>query len=152
MRTRNHIIVSAGVSAGLQTTIHSWPATAACFFSGFLIDVDHYLDYFIIRKKFPYRYNDLYDFCMYSKQSKVYLFLHAYEFLLALWLSICFFHLGKVWLGVAIGVTIHLVFDQFINPIKPLFYFLTYRIMNKFDTKRTLSEAYFQRKSKDSAL
>ena len=146
MRARNHVIVSAGVSLGLQMTLHSWPATLGCFFSGFLIDIDHYLEYYLLRKKFPYRYKDLVDFCCYNNEGKVYLIFHAYEYLFILWFSIYFFHLGLLWLGFAIGLTTHLIFDQFTNPIKPLFYFLTFRIKNQFEKTKTLSEAYFQRK------
>ena len=116
MRTRNHIAVSAGVSLGFQAAMHSWPATLGCFLSGILIDVDHYLDFYLLRGKFPFRYKDLVDFCAFDKGKKLYLFLHAYEFLLILWFSILYFHLGKIWLGVALGLTVHLGIDQFTNP------------------------------------
>jgi hypothetical protein len=144
MRARNHVIVSAGVSLGFQALMHSWPATLGCFFSGVLIDIDHYLEYCILRKKFPFRYRDLVDFCHRDKSDKVYLYFHAYEYLFVLWFSIFFFHLGKIWLGVTIGLTVHLIFDQFTNPIKPLFYFLIFRIQNQFEKTKILSKRYFQ--------
>lgn len=145
MRTAGHIIVSAGVSLGCQVTMHSWPATIGCFFSGILLDVDHYLEYYIFRKKFPYKYKDLVDFCWYNQESDLYLFFHAYEYLFVLWFSIYFFCLGKVWVGIAVGLTTHLLLDQWFNPIKPLFYFLTFRIKNQFKKAKTVSEMYFRR-------
>jgi hypothetical protein len=146
MRAAYHVAASAGVSLGLQAAVHSWPATLGCFLSGVLIDIDHYLEYYLIRKKFPYRYKDLVDFCNYDRGDKVYLYFHAYEYLIVLWLSIYFFHLGLIWTGMTLGLTVHLMLDQFTNPIKPLFYFLTFRIINQFERTKTLSEAYFQRK------
>jgi hypothetical protein len=145
MRTTGHIIVSAGVSLGCQVTMHSWPATIGCFFSGILLDVDHYLEYYLLRKKFPYKYKDLVDFCWYNQESNLYLFFHAYEYLFVLWFSIYFFCLGKIWVAVAVGLTTHLVLDQWVNPIKPLFYFLTFRIKNQFKKTKILSEIYFRR-------
>ena len=144
MRARYHVVASAGISLGFQAAMHSWPATLGCFLSGILIDIDHYLEYCISKKKFPYRYKELLDFCLYHKESKLYLFFHAYEYLIILWLSIYFFDLGKIWIGIAIGLTAHLIFDQFTNPIKPLFYFLTFRIKNKFETSKIVSKDYFK--------
>lgn len=128
--------------------MHSWPATLGCFFSGVLIDLDHYLEYYLLRKEFPYRYKDLVDFCWYNDEKKLYLLFHAYEYVFVLWFLIYFFGLSPVWSGLAIGLTIHLLLDQWTNPIKPLFYFLTFRIKNKFEKIEIISEAYYQRKSK----
>lgn len=69
--------------------MHSWPATLGCFLSGVLIDTDHYLDYYLLHKKFPYRYKDLVNFCFDKRVKKNYLFFHAYEYLFVL----CFFKL-----------------------------------------------------------
>lgn len=146
MRASYHVAASAGISLGLQAAMHSWPATLACFFSGILIDLDHYLDYCLIRKSFPFRYKDLVDFCWEQNDGKSYLFLHTYEYIFVLWFLVYFFHLGTVWLGVTVGLTAHLVLDQWTNPIKPFFYFLTFRINKQFVKTKILSELYFQRK------
>lgn len=145
MKTRYHITASAGISLGFQAVGHSWPATLGCFLSGILIDTDHYLEYYIIRKKFPFRYQDLVDFCFDISVKKSFLIFHAYEYLFLLWFSIYFFNLGIFWTGIAVGLTTHIFFDQWANPIKPLFYFLTFRINNQFEKSKTMSEKYFQR-------
>ena len=149
MKASYHVMASAAVSLSFEAFVHSWPATAICFLSGVLIDVDHYLEYFIIKKKFPYRYQDLVNFCHYSKTDKVYLIFHAYELLLLLWLAIYFFHLNVFVLGLAVGVTTHIIFDQFTNPIKPLFYFLSYRFANYFVKSKMLSKSYFEKNNTD---
>lgn len=140
MRVRYHIIASAGISLGFQAAQHSWPATIGCFLSGILIDVDHCLDYCIFKKEFPFHYKDLVKFCVDHKEKKIYLLFHAYEYIFVLWYAIFLFSLGKVWIGIAVGLTTHMIFDQFTNPIKPLFYFLTFRIKNQFETSKTLSK------------
>ena len=145
MRASYHIAISAGISLGLQATWHSGAATLGCFLSGIFIDIDHYLEYYIFRKQFPFRYKDLVKYCDYNQERKLYLFFHAYEYLFVLGLLICFFHFSKAWLGVTIGLTTHLVLDQWANPIKPLFYFLTFRAKNRFEKTKILSEKYFQR-------
>lgn len=144
MKPSYHIVASAGISLGFQVQMHSWPATISCFLSGVLIDTDHYLEYYIFRKKFPFRYKDLVEFCWDSKVDKQYLFFHAYEYLFILWFLISFFYLGKIWIGIAIGLTTHILFDQFTNPIKPFFYFLTYRIKYGFEKTKILPKEYFQ--------
>jgi hypothetical protein len=144
MRPTYHIVASGIISIGLQASMHSWPITLGCFFSGVLIDLDHYLEYCLIRGKFPFRYKDLVDFCYDQRVTKLYLILHSYEFILCLWLLISLFHLGSIWIGVAIGLTTHLFFDQFTNPIKPFFYFMSFRLMHRFEKSKTLSVKYFQ--------
>ena len=147
MKTSHHIIASTGISLGFQAAAHSWPATLGCFLSGILIDTDHYLEYYLIRKRFPFRFKDLVDFCFDASVPKLYLIFHAYEWLFILWFSIYFFDLGIIWTGIAIGLTTHLLLDQCFNPIKPPCYFLTFRIKNDFEKTKILSESYFQHRS-----
>ena len=73
------------------------------FLSGVLIDTDHHLDYVLIRKKIPFKYEDLIDFCLDEKTTKTYLLFHAYEFMVIFWLLISFLYLGKFWVGIALG-------------------------------------------------
>ncbi len=144
MKPTYHIIASAGISLGIQATTHSWPATLGCFFSGVLIDVDHYVEYCLFRKTFPFRYQDLLDFLWDTRETKQYLIFHAYEYLFLFWSLIYLLHLGLVWIGIAIGLTTHLLFDQWTNPIKPLYYFLIFRMNNQFQKERILTEQYFK--------
>lgn len=145
MKASYHVIVSAGVAVGFQAITHSWVGATCCFLSGVLIDLDHYLEYYIVKKKFPFRYKDLLDFCDHNNAQKVYLYFHAYEYLIVLWLAIYFFQMGLIPLGFAIGLTVHLLCDQFTNPIKPLFYFLIFRIQHAFMKSKILSASYYHK-------
>jgi hypothetical protein len=142
MKPSYHIMASAGVSLGYQVAMHSWPATLGCFLSGVLIDVDHYAEYWILKKEFPFKYKDLVHFCHKDNGDKVYLLFHAYEYLFILWFAIYLFSLGKMWIGITVGLTTHIMCDQFTNPIKPLFYFLTYRYKNHFKKSELMTGRY----------
>jgi hypothetical protein len=135
MRPSHHAIISAGLSAGLWLWLQSLPAAVACFLSGIFIDVDHYLDYWLVKKEFPWEYRKLSEYCRLRLFDKVYLVFHAHEWLVILWICIYVFDLNAVWLGLALGLTVHLIADVLCNPISPIGYSITYRIMNKFDWK-----------------
>ena len=85
------------------------------------------------------------DFFEYDKTPKMYLWFHAWEYLWVLWLLIYFFQLGIFWIGFAIGLTVHLVCDNFANPIRPLGYFLIYRLRHGFDKKVILNEEAYKK-------
>ena len=135
MRPTYHVILSGGVTAVFSIWVRSWDALAACFLSGIFIDLDHHLDYFIATKKIPFSYSKLLNFFQSDKWSKVYFFLHSYEVISLIWVSIFVFDLNAVWLGVAVGFTGHLFCDEIANPLSPLSYFLIYRAKNRFDRK-----------------
>ena len=145
MKPLYHTFVSVGLASAMYYSTHSWPSAVSCLLSGVLIDIDHHLDYLIIRKEIPWRYKDLHDFCDKPSLGKVYLFFHTYELLALFWFIIFYAHLDFVWVGLALGLTAHMICDQFTNPIKPLFYFISYRMIHAFEKEKLLTEKYFQR-------
>jgi len=143
LRPTNHILISGGVTLVFSLWVKSTWALGACFLSGIFIDLDHHFDYLLEKKEIPLSYKKLVDFCKYDHQSKLYLFLHSYELLLLLWLSITYFSLGAVWLGIAIGFTTHIICDEIVNPGRPLSYFLIYRIKHNFNRKMFFKKGYY---------
>jgi hypothetical protein len=143
MKPAHHVIISGGVSAILAIWVKSPPAILACFLSGIFIDLDHYLDYYLERKELPLSYRKLVDFCNNDHKSKLRLPLHSYELLLLLWISVFYFSLGVFWVGVAIGLTTHIICDEIFNPLRPLSYFLIYRIRHGFNRKMIFKKGYF---------
>lgn len=136
MRPISHVLISGGVTAIFSLWARSWTAALACFLSGILIDLDHHLDYFLARKKLPFNYKKVVHFLMNENYPKVKVFLHSYELIALWWVAIFVFGLNYVWKGVAIGFTTHILCDVFANPLKPSSYFLTYRILNRFERER----------------
>lgn len=142
MKPIHHVIVSTGVSAVFAYWAKSWGGVGACFLSGILIDLDHHLDYWIYKKELPVSYKKLKNFLKNDHGSKLYLVFHSYELLGLLWFSIYYFHLNMIWLGVGIGTTVHLICDEFVNPLRPFAYFLIYRIRTGFERKHFLKKGF----------
>jgi len=74
----------------------------------------------------------VYRACVDIHFNKLHIFLHSYELLAIFWAVIYLFSLSNVWKSIAIGVTQHIIIDQFTNPIYKRGYFLTYRAFKGF--------------------
>lgn len=99
---------------------------------GILIDLDHFIDYFLYRG-FHVNLQDMFHLSYNNLFPRFYLLLHSYELLALVWIAIILFTRNKLALGIALGLTIHLIQDEVGNCGNPLFYFLTFRAIKKFD-------------------
>lgn len=140
MKPVHHVLISTGVSALFWSAFKSVPATAVCFLSGIFIDIDHHLDYWFVRKKFPWNYGKMKDYFFSQKYrgGPLYLIFHAYEWLILLWGFIFIGQPGIFWQGLGVGLTTHMIADLIYNPIKPYGYFITYRFLRHFNSERIL--------------
>ena len=145
MLPTSHVIISAGLSYCFYKYSGSPSATTACFLSGIFIDLDHHLEYLIAKGKIPFSLKKLMHFFEYDPFPKVYLWFHAWEYLCVLWFLIYLLDLGIFWVGFALGLTVHLICDNFVNPIRPLGYFLIYRASHGFEKKAILNEEAFKK-------
>lgn len=133
MKPVSHLGVSiiTGVATFLATRdMHS---SISCFLAGWLVDIDHIWDFYKnVGKGFNIkRFVNAFDN---GEIKKAYLYLHSYELLFGL-IFLCFFtHFNYLLSFTTLGFAIHLVFDQVFNPVKPLTYFITYRILNSYNT------------------
>ncbi|MCF6150548.1 MAG: hypothetical protein E3K37_18115 [Candidatus Kuenenia sp.] len=132
MRPVSHLGISFVAGAATYYFTRSIPPSIACFLIGWLIDVDHIWDYYInvgwdfSIKKFGHAVDS-------GKMKKAFLYFHSYELLIIL-IILCFFTQFNYCLSfTTLGIVIHLVCDQIVNPVKPLTYFLIYRVLKKFD-------------------
>lgn len=110
------------------------------FIFGFLIDIDHWFDYFawFSSNGLKMNFKDFFDGATYFLASgKVYVPFHAWEWLIPL------FFIGKLlgrklkiksleWVIVS-AYTLHLIWDQISVSPHPLGYFFFYRLANNFD-------------------
>ncbi len=113
------------ITAGLL-----WPFMA--FLGGVLVDVDHFLDYFL---HFGASFVPVDFFTHRQKISgKCYIIFHSWEIIFVLWISSIF----VIWLTPLVtAMTVHLLIDHFTSHrSNPLFYSLTYRIKHKFSFER----------------
>ena len=144
MRPPFHIAASAAISFFVYLYFKSVSCAIISFLSGILIDLDHILDFCLsygIRQ-----YNSFFKKIYAVDLKKLILFFHSYEFPILLWLGIILFSLNKYWISLAVGLTQHLLFDQFTNPMTFRGYFLLYRIYHKFDTEKIIEKSLLEKR------
>ncbi len=111
------------------------PEAAFFFFiSGFALDADHLVDFWLYRKKITIDREIFQHF--HGRFGRIYLFLHSFE-LVALIITLSFLNLQNMILfaALALGLIFHLALDFVSYDLHPLSYFLTYRIFRRFDIK-----------------
>ena len=105
---------------------------------GWLLDIDHIIDYFIYlyrNKKIKISLIFFFSGKYFKENKKIFLFLHSYE--IPLFLFIIFFSTKNYeYIFIPISYFAHILQDQFTNNIRPYSYFLTYRLLINFDLKK----------------
>lgn len=140
MRTFGHIITSAGIGLASYARYKSPPAAIASFLAGWLIDLDHIVDYVRAHgwKLNWARFNE----AAHEKYSgKLYLPLHSFELLALFFVFFRGTRLQPYRVGITASILTHLLLDQKCNPSRgPLTYFLAHRIHKRFDANLILKE------------
>lgn len=144
MSPTSHVAASAVVSAVFALYSRSPEGTIACFLSGIFIDLDHFVDYWIAKRKLIFSYPELYAFCANEKTGRLHLFLHSYELHALMWAAVYFGKASFLWQGLAVGMTSHLFLDQIFNPLRPFVYFFIYRLKHGFHKKCIFTEEYYR--------
>ena len=132
MKPVGHLGVSiiTGVVAFLITKTIS--PSIACFLVGWLVDVDHIWDFYKNAGK-DFNVRRFVNAFENGEIKKAYLYFHSYELLFIL-ILLCFVTRFNHFLSfTTLGFAVHLFFDQIFNPVKPLTYFITYRILNSYN-------------------
>jgi len=103
--------------------------------TGFFIDADHLIDYFIYRG-WKFNLKEFLSGKCFDYSGKVYVFFHAFEYILVLVVA------GLIWpifnwifFTLALSLLFHLLFDTFSNKPKWPTYFLSFRIYHHFNHK-----------------
>lgn len=132
-----HLATSLALGGAAYASSGSLDAAVGCFAGGFLIDVDHYLDYLIFEKQWrrpsPIRFLSYY---FANSPKRLVLPLHSLE-LMSVLLAIILVHPIPWLIGYWFGALMHLIFDVMVNgdyalkrPV--LFYIFTYRARLRF--------------------
>lgn len=143
MKPAYHFIATLTVSSIIYSYYRSLSCGVISFISGFLIDIDHVIDYYLhqgINLKVR-RFLRFYHERQFTYLSVVF---HSFELLLLLWGVIAALKLGPFWISFAIGMSQHMLFDLVINA-KELkthyFYFFSIRALKGFRAKEFLTKA-----------
>ncbi len=136
MRPNKHITISVGSGVILGLLMRSWVGGLSCCVVGIFIDLDHFLDFWLNRG-FAVSPKKFLDFCFNGTSAKFYDALHGYEYIpLLVWIG-TFPGLRNLGWGATVGYVLHLICDQCFNThLNRWTYFLTYRILVRFDSSR----------------
>jgi hypothetical protein len=142
MSPGGHLITTTAACAVTQATLGSWPLTAAVGVGGFLIDIDHVVDYVLFergRRLTPAAFLRHY---VEGRTRRVVLALHSYELFLAL-LVAAWWTASIPFQGYLMGALMHLALDVIWNGrLTPrsitAFYSFAYRARHGFDSAALL--------------
>ena len=105
-----------------------------CLLFGWLIDLDHLIDFLIlVKKKDLFNLNLFLSGSYFQKFQKIYIFLHSYEITVLLFFSSILIEQNIFY--VALAHFFHLIQDQILNKVKYFSYFFMYRLLNNFSIK-----------------
>lgn len=133
MKVSTHVKISGVLSLGVYACTSELVPSLACFLSGWLLDIDHFLDWVM---NFGPTRNCARVVKNFEKQRlrRVYVILHGWEYVIGLFAIHILYGLPQWAAYATLGYTCHLTLDQIFNgPKRPLTYFLAYRISHKFN-------------------
>ena len=139
-----HFILAIGLGYGLGRYFKKpWLCLILALLAGWLIDLDHVLEYFLV---FGPHFNLIYflqgrEFLL---SDKIHILFHAWEWVLLLGSVACLIWKKKrtiaiVLITIAAGIFIHLWTDVFINQYAPQNYSIIYRATQGFSAPKLLS-------------
>jgi hypothetical protein len=131
-----HFFLSLLVGVIIGYLFANWWAIPLALASGFLIDADHFIDYFIHNRMEYFSLQEFKSGEYFDKFGKVYVFAHGFEFAIIL-IIFGVFYPQLDWFFYSLGISnlLHLLYDTIYNkPIWPT-YFISFRIAKKFDHK-----------------
>jgi hypothetical protein len=145
MMPGGHLATSLTLSATTYYATGSLEASAGAFAGGFLIDVDHYLDYLVFERQWrrPSPVSFLQYYFM-NRPRRLVLPLHSAE-LMTILFGFIFFHPLPILVGYWVGAAMHLAFDILVNGdyglTRPFaFYVFCYRASQHFNADNLLND------------
>jgi len=146
MSPGGHLVTTAATAAAVYAGTGSLELTAGLVAGGFLIDVDHVVDYVCFDRQRDLRPGTFLRYYNEAHFSRIVLLLHSYE--MALLLAVIAWLANPVWLwGYLLGMALHLPLDLIFNGrYEPngvvAFYSFIYRWRARFRGDRLLTGSY----------
>lgn len=148
MKPAIHLVTSAAGAMAVHSASGDAGAAAAFFAGGFLIDLDHLVDYCRalgpaegVRSLAQAALDDA--LAQRFRPARLYLPLHGWEWAALLLAS------GGLWgapwlLALGLGALMHLLLDQRGNGFRPMGYFFLHRALTSFSAARAMKPRYTQ--------
>jgi len=140
-----HLLSTAAACVASAALTGSLPLTAGIAIGGFLIDVDHALDYVLVERQRDLRPAAFLRYYMERRPRRAVLVLHSYELFAILTALAWWLQPLPLW-GYLLGGFMHLGLDIIFNGESvprsiSAFYSFTYRLAHRFDTRALLGDA-----------
>lgn len=124
------------------------------FLGGFLIDLDHFVDYY-----WAFGWNWQWQYFeggyQFLKSGKIFVLFHAWEYVIIL-ACVVFFLKNKygkiIFLSLALGIFFHLTTDVVIDDMPIKSYSISYRIKNNFEIAKIVKPVNYEKHLKKRAL
>lgn len=124
-----------------------WLGLFAGFLGGFLIDLDHVLEYFFVFG-LNFNFSRFFSGWQFLKSDTIYLIFHAWEWvflILVLALILRSLRNLKIFLLIlSLALAVHLISDSLINNYPLRFYTISYRASQNFSAERLLGAEQWQ--------
>jgi len=145
MSPGGHLVTTAVACAGAAALTGSWTATAAVAAGGFLMDLDHAVDYVLLERNRRLTPDAFLRHYIEGRTRWAVLVLHSYELVALLGVIAWWTGSLSVW-AYLWGATLHLALDlRFNGEVTPrsivAFYSFTYRLAHGFDARVLLGRA-----------
>jgi len=152
MKPVSHIIISFSLGAAVWFFAKSLYAAMVCFLSGFLLDIDHIIEYIVHYGWKDFTFKKCYQACeqVFKKEGeyqfkKLHLIFHSAEIALLFWLITSYTKNIYLFAGV-LGYSVHLILDSIGNQLYPYSYFIVWRAINRFSPDRLFRKRITQKK------
>jgi membrane-bound metal-dependent hydrolase YbcI (DUF457 family) len=132
VRPQGHVIVSAGLGSIFWAKSKDPRTFALSLVFGVLVDLDHLIDYWYFKRRICFDLGEFLHSRYWEHSKRLFVLFHAFEYL-----PLVFFFWqawkGRKWaVAATAAMSSHVLADHLINELKPLGYFISYRIAKRF--------------------
>ena len=133
-----HLVLALILAGFFRWLTGGWMWPILGVIGGILIDLDHFIDYFLYYG-FKINLGDFFNH-RYLASGKCRIFFHSWEVIILLWV----FSLRFFWITpIAAGMTLHIITDWFFNSRSDLIYLsLIYRWRHKFNVDKIFPDEF----------
>jgi len=132
LRPQGHVITSAGLGAIFWAKSRDPWTMALSLAFGVLVDLDHFLDYWYSEGRICFDLKTFLATRYWRKSGRLFIVFHAFEYLpivFLLWRAVK----GRRWaVAATAAMSSHVLADHLVNELRPLAYFILYRLAHGF--------------------
>jgi hypothetical protein len=138
LRPQAHVAVSAGLGAIFWAKSRDWRTMALSLAFGVLVDLDHVFDYLYSERRLTWDTRTFMRTRYWRRSGRIFVLFHAFEYLPMVFFMWQAFK-GRKWAVAATSaMSSHVLADHFVNELRPLGYFISYRILHRFKAEEIL--------------